>query len=81
MPFLDAIHLLLETCATIEDEASVFGKEWRMTLEYVLHQHGLEMAYTSRLNDQHDVWVFLGTFCVSLIRLLVVADVLTSMGD
>jgi len=66
MPFLDALHLFLDTSVTIEDQASVFGKEWQVAFEYVLHQPGLEATYTSRLSEKHDLWVFLGESCVSV---------------
>ncbi|KAF3046594.1 hypothetical protein E8E12_011124 [Didymella heteroderae] len=59
MPFLDVLHLFFDPSATIEDEVSVFGKEWQIALEYVLHQPGLEATYTSRLTERHDLWVFL----------------------
>ena len=76
MPFLDAIHIFFEPCVTLDVRTrlltkSVFDREWDMTLEYVLHQPGLNAAYTSSLSIQHDLWVFLGTFYVfSLIVLL-----------
>jgi hypothetical protein len=44
MPYLDVYRLFFDAAATIEDEASVFGKEWRSTLDYVLN----------------GLWVFLG---------------------
>jgi hypothetical protein len=65
MPYLDAIRLFFESVATVEDEDSIFGKDWGMTLQYVLHTPGLNFACTSRFNAQRDLWVFLGelTFC------------------
>jgi hypothetical protein len=74
MPFLDVLHLLFDPSVTIEDGASVFGKEWQVALEYVLHQPGLEAVYTSRLNGKHDSWVFLGAYCVSALEMATVAD-------
>jgi hypothetical protein len=60
MPFLDVLHLFFDPSVTMEDRASVFGKEWQVALEYVLRQPGLEVTYTSRLSQTHDLWVFLG---------------------
>ncbi|KAH6638228.1 hypothetical protein C7974DRAFT_391113 [Boeremia exigua] len=59
MPFLDVCHLRFEPAVAIEDEASIFGKEWRMTLQYVLHQNGLKAAYRTHLSDEHDLWFLL----------------------
>ena len=74
MPFLDAVHLFFEPSATIEDRASVFGKEWQIALEYVLHQSGLEAMYTSRLSEKHDLWAFIGASCASMRDIFVVAN-------
>ena len=60
MPYLDVYRLFFDAAATIEDEASIFGKEWRATLDYVLCQSGLEAAYTSKPCVQDGLWVFLG---------------------
>ncbi|KAF3051530.1 hypothetical protein E8E11_008010 [Didymella keratinophila] len=59
MPLLDALRLSFDPSVTIEDRASVFGKEWQVAREYVLHQPGLETMYTSHLSEKHDFWVFL----------------------
>ncbi|KAJ8115072.1 hypothetical protein OPT61_g3188 [Boeremia exigua] len=59
MPFLDVCHLFFNPGVTIEDEASIFGQEWRMTVKYVLSQAGLKAGYTSRLTSEHDLWFFL----------------------
>ena len=74
MPFLDVLHLFLEPSTTIEDRASVFGKEWQVALEYVMRQPGLQATYTSHLSDKHDLWVFLGGSCVSVRGMFIVAD-------
>lgn len=60
MFFLDLIHLFFKPQSPIKDENSVLGKEWRMTLQYALHQPGLKDAYTTDLTDGYDIWVFLG---------------------
>ena len=60
MPYLDVYRLFFDAAATIEGEASVFGKEWHWTLDYVLGQPGLEAAYTSKPCVQDGLWVFLG---------------------
>jgi hypothetical protein len=60
MPYLDVYRLFVDAAATIEDETSVFGKEWRSTLDYVLSQPGLEAAYTSKPSVQDGLWVLLG---------------------
>ncbi|KAF9699748.1 hypothetical protein EKO04_002197 [Ascochyta lentis] len=59
MPFLDVVHILFEPSVATEDEHSIFYKEWQMTLQYVLHQPGLDAAYTTHLSLQPDLWVFL----------------------
>lgn len=64
MPYLDVCRLFFKPSATIEDETSVFSKEWRMTLEYVLQRSGLDALYTSRLGIEFDLWVFLREFVV-----------------
>ncbi|KAF2622686.1 hypothetical protein BU25DRAFT_414935 [Macroventuria anomochaeta] len=59
MPLLDVIHLFFKPAATVDDEDSILSKEWDMTLQYVLHQPHLYAAYTSKLSEQHEIWVFL----------------------
>lgn len=70
MPFLDVLHLFFNSSATIEDDASIFGKEWQVALQYVLRQPGLEAIYTSRLSEKHDLWAFLGELCAHVVRSL-----------
>ena len=60
MAYLDVYRLFFNAAATIEDEAFIFGKEWRSTLNYVLSQPGLEVAYTSKPSVQEGLWVLLG---------------------
>lgn len=60
MPYLDVYRLFFNAAATIGDEASVFSKVWRSTLDYVLSQPGLEAAYTSKPCVQDGLWIFLG---------------------
>ncbi len=71
MPFCDVIHLFFEPGITIEDQDSIFGKEWQLTLDYVLPQDGLEAAQRSQFSEQHDLWVFLGKFATHKLSLLV----------
>lgn len=59
MPFLDLCHLFFDPAATIESPDSIFGKEWRMTLDYILHEPGLRTAWTSHLSVEHELWAFL----------------------
>lgn len=79
MPLLDVVHLFFEPIVTLEaadgrSRASIFGKEWQMTLQYVLNQLGLNAAYTSNLGLQHDVWVLLGNSLLSMMAPPAVAD-------
>ncbi len=60
MPFLDVCLLFFNPTIPIEDEASIFGKEWRMTVDYILSQPGLKAAYTSRLSADKDLWFLIG---------------------
>lgn len=74
MPYLDVLHLFLDPSATVQDRASVFGKEWQGALEYVMRQPGMQATYTSRLSEKHDLWVFLGGSSVSVRGAFTIAD-------
>ena len=80
MLFLDVFQLFFEPyISTLEVRPqlltkNIFGKEWDVTLEYVLHQPGLNAAYTSDLSKQHDLWVFLGKFPLDVCDPPAVAD-------
>lgn len=78
MPYLDVYRLFFDPIALIEDESTVFGKQWRMTLEFILHQAGLRATYSSRLGTESDLWVFLRR-CLSITR-APLSLIVTSLG-
>ncbi|PSN72299.1 hypothetical protein BS50DRAFT_617575 [Corynespora cassiicola Philippines] len=59
MPLLDAIRVFLKPDVTIEDDQSVFGRLWHMTIQGILHEKGLKDVFVSQVGPEHEVWLFL----------------------